>query len=224
MRVDVSDFRPVKASPPPGNFPSGTAMTPATSLLPPEPVKKSRAGWIGGLVAAYLLGGATMWLAQQSDTPPEAPRAAAVRNIVPLNPPPTPAPEVLLPAQPATPTPAATTPASTPVAPPAATPAPAAPPAPAAKTTTVKPAAGAPTYTLQLGSFRDKANAASLVERMTKRGETARAAVELGEAGQVWHKVQVGAYPTQEAAKAAAAKLKSATGLEGIVVRMPPPT
>jgi cell division septation protein DedD len=101
-------------------------------------------------------------------------------------------------------------------------PAPAAPPAPIPSASAKPPAAqdGASYFTIQIGSFQDPANAASLVRSLGIKGWEAFAVDWTNSAGQVWKVVRVGRYQTEAQATGASAELFSAANLRGNVIRV----
>ncbi|WP_051341486.1 SPOR domain-containing protein [Azospirillum halopraeferens] len=105
--------------------------------------------------------------------------------------------------------------AQPPAAPPAAAPA----PATAARGPT-RPPAGAPAgrYTVQVGTFRDAANATALVRRLTERGYRAYAMGWTDPEGRSWTAVRVGGYEGRGEATRVAGELQGVLGLTPIVV------
>lgn len=105
------------------------------------------------------------------------------------------------------------------------------PPAPAAIATTaaVPPAnacglaltastqTGQPEYDLQLGSFQDAANAASLVASLKTHGCNAQVMQLTDAQHRVWNVVRIGPFATLEQAAAAAAQLRRSDGLLALV-------
>ncbi len=74
-------------------------------------------------------------------------------------------------------------------------------------------------YAVQVGAFRDRANAESVRARMEKGYGAAR--IVHPDRGRVW-RVLVGAEPTLERAEALAARLRSGAATEAFVVRLDP--
>ena len=111
----------------------------------------------------------------------------------------------------ATTAPATTAPAATASAATVAPTAPAPRPAPAVSKTQD------PGWSVQLGAFRSRSEAAKVARGLTQRGYAARVDGEVSP-----YRVRVGRYPTQAAAAGASARMKK-KGLRGTVVRAGPP-
>lgn len=75
----------------------------------------------------------------------------------------------------------------------------------------------APTYTVQLGAYRRRANAEALSERLRAQGVAAHLA-EVGADGRTVYSVQVGGFASREAAQAARKRLAAELALTGFVV------
>lgn len=76
---------------------------------------------------------------------------------------------------------------------------------------------GQPEYDLQLGSFQDAANAASLVASLKTHGCTAQVMQLTDAQHRVWNVVRIGPFATLEQAAAAAAQLRRSDGLLALV-------
>jgi hypothetical protein len=142
-------------------------------------------------------------------TPPEAdidPGIAALSDLVartPSAPPPAPPHRATPAAEPFQPTP--------PLAQPA--------PSTASVTSPVTQAAG-PYFTIQVGSFQDPANAATLVRSLGVKGWEAFVVDWANSTGQIWKVVRVGRYQTEAQAVSASAELMSAANLRGNVIKV----
>jgi cell division septation protein DedD len=79
---------------------------------------------------------------------------------------------------------------------------------------------GAPYFTIQVGSFQDPVNAASLVRSLGTKGWEAFTVDWTNNTGQVWKVVRVGRYQTEAQATGASAELFSAANLRGNVIRV----
>jgi DedD protein len=75
-------------------------------------------------------------------------------------------------------------------------------------------------FTVQVGSFQDPANAASLVRELSAKGWEAFAADWTNSAGKTWKVVRVGRYQTEKEATEASAELRSAANLRGNVLNI----
>ncbi len=76
---------------------------------------------------------------------------------------------------------------------------------------------GQPEYDLQLGSFQDAGNAASLVASLKTHGCTAQVMQLTDAQHRVWNVVRIGPFATLEQAAAAAAQLRRSDGLLALV-------
>ncbi len=76
---------------------------------------------------------------------------------------------------------------------------------------------GQPEYDLQLGSFQDAANAASLVASLKTHGCNAQVMQLTDAQHRVWNVVRIGPFATLEQAAAAAAQLRRSDGLLALV-------
>src|SRR3954453_23881055 len=75
-------------------------------------------------------------------------------------------------------------------------------------------------YTIQVGSFQDPANAASLVRSLGVKGWEAFVVDWANGAGQIWKVVRVGRYQTEAQAVSASGELMSAANLRGNVIKV----
>jgi len=75
-------------------------------------------------------------------------------------------------------------------------------------------------FTIQVGSFQDPANAASLVRSLETKGWEVFVVDWTNSTGQVWKVVRVGRYQTEAQANGASAELLSAAKLRGNVIRV----
>lgn len=103
-------------------------------------------------------------------------------------------------------------------APPLPVPQPSAP-APSPAPMAVPPVTG-PYFTIQVGSFQDPANAASLARSLGTKGWEAFVVDWTNGSGQVWKVVRVGRYLTEAQAAAASTELSSAANLRGNVIKV----
>jgi cell division septation protein DedD len=81
------------------------------------------------------------------------------------------------------------------------------------------PPAG-PYFTIQVGSFQDPANAASLVRSLGVKGWEAFVVDWANSTGHIWKVVRVGRYKTEAQAVSASAELTSAANLRGNVIKV----
>jgi len=96
-------------------------------------------------------------------------------------------------------------------------------PSPAPASQPASPLATLPTgpyYTIQVGSFQDPANAASLVRSLGVKGWEAFVVDWANGAGQIWKVVRVGRYQTEAQAVSASGELMSAANLRGNVIKV----
>jgi cell division septation protein DedD len=100
----------------------------------------------------------------------------------------------------------------------AASPAPV-PPAPVPAASSAAQPVG-PYFTIQVGSFQDPANAASLVRSLGVKGWEAFVVDWANGTGQIWKVVRVGRYQTEAQAVSASAELTSAANLRGNVIKV----
>lgn len=82
------------------------------------------------------------------------------------------------------------------------------------------PSAPGPYFTIQVGSFQDPANAASLARSLGTKGWEAFVVDWTNGSGQVWKVVRVGRYLTEAQAAAASTELSSAANLRGNVIKV----
>jgi cell division protein FtsN len=82
------------------------------------------------------------------------------------------------------------------------------------------PAVSGPYFTIQVGSFQDPANAASLQRSLGTKGWEAFVVDWTNGSGQVWKVVRVGRYLTEAQAAAASTELSSAANLRGNVIKV----
>ncbi|UEM24020.1 SPOR domain-containing protein [Skermanella mucosa] len=75
-------------------------------------------------------------------------------------------------------------------------------------------------YTVQVGSFQDPANAASLARELSGKGWDAFVSDWTNGAGKAWKVVRVGRYGTEKEAADASDELRSAANLRGNVIRV----
>ena len=75
-------------------------------------------------------------------------------------------------------------------------------------------------YTVQVGSFQDPANAASLARELSGKGWDAFVSDWTNGAGKTWKVVRVGRYGTEKEAADASTELRSAANLRGNVIRV----
>jgi hypothetical protein len=184
-----------------------------------------------------------------AEVPPPEPSPAPMAAVMPDPPPPPPAPPPEPPAAPPTPVadaptpPAAaetsepaidpgiaalsdlvTRPASAPPTPPSPASrramAPESAPAPSASTKPSTAQDGGPYFTIQVGSFQDPVNAASLIRSLATKGWEAFTVDWTNSTGQVWKVVRVGRYQTEAQATSASGELFSAANLRGNVIRV----
>ena len=81
------------------------------------------------------------------------------------------------------------------------------------------PPAG-PYFTIQVGSFQDPANAASLVRSLGVKGWEAFIVDWANSTGHIWKVVRVGRYQTEAQAVSGSAELMSAANLRGNVIKV----
>jgi hypothetical protein len=77
-----------------------------------------------------------------------------------------------------------------------------------------------PYFTIQVGSFQDPANAASLVQSLGVKGWEAFVVDWANGTGHIWKVVRVGRYQTEAQAVSASAELMSAANLRGNVIKV----
>ena len=82
------------------------------------------------------------------------------------------------------------------------------------------PSVPGPYFTIQVGSFQDPANAASLARSLGTKGWEAFVVDWTNGSGQVWKVVRVGRYLTEAQAAAASTELSSAANLRGNVIKV----
>ena len=82
------------------------------------------------------------------------------------------------------------------------------------------PSVPGPYFTIQVGSFQDPANAASLARSLGTKGWEAFVVDWTNGGGQVWKVVRVGRYLTEAQAAAASTELSSAANLRGNVIKV----
>jgi cell division septation protein DedD len=82
------------------------------------------------------------------------------------------------------------------------------------------PSVSGPYFTIQVGSFQDPANAASLARSLGTKGWEAFVVDWTNGSGQVWKVVRVGRYLTEAQAVAASTELSSAANLRGNVIKV----
>jgi hypothetical protein len=92
-------------------------------------------------------------------------------------------------------------------------------PAPSPAPTAAPPVTG-PYFTIQVGSFQDPANAASLARSLGTKGWEAFVVDWTNGGGQVWKVVRVGRYLTEAQAAEASTELMSAANLRGNVIKV----
>ena len=85
---------------------------------------------------------------------------------------------------------------------------------------TAAPAVPGPYFTIQVGSFQDPSNAASLQRSLGTKGWEAFVVDWTDGSGQVWKVVRVGRYQTEAQAVNASAELMSAANLRGNVIKV----
>ncbi|HYI69822.1 MAG TPA: SPOR domain-containing protein [Skermanella sp.] len=93
------------------------------------------------------------------------------------------------------------------------------PPAPS-PASMAAPSVPGPYFTIQVGSFQDPANAASLARSLGTKGWEAFVVDWTNGSGQVWKVVRVGRYLTEAQAAAASTELSSAANLRGNVIKV----
>jgi len=93
------------------------------------------------------------------------------------------------------------------------------PPAPS-PASMAAPSVPGPYFTIQVGSFKDPANAASLARSLGTKGWEAFVVDWTNGSGQVWKVVRVGRYLTEAQAAAASTELSSAANLRGNVIKV----
>jgi hypothetical protein len=93
------------------------------------------------------------------------------------------------------------------------------PPAPIPATSSAAQPVG-PYFTIQVGSFQDPANAASLARSLGVKGWDAFVVDWAKGTGQIWKVVRVGRYQTEAQAVSASAELTSAANLRGNVIKV----
>jgi len=91
---------------------------------------------------------------------------------------------------------------------------------PAPSPTPVSSQAAGPYFTIQVGSFQDPANAASLIRSLGVKGWEAFVVDWANSTGQIWKVVRVGRYQTEAQAVSASAELMSAANLRGNVIKV----
>lgn len=82
------------------------------------------------------------------------------------------------------------------------------------------PIVSGPYFTIQVGSFQDPANAASLQRSLGTKGWEAFVVDWTNGSGQVWKVVRVGRYQTEAQAVTASTELMSAANLRGNVIKV----
>jgi septal ring-binding cell division protein DamX len=93
-------------------------------------------------------------------------------------------------------------------------------PSPPAPAPLAAPSVIGPYFTIQVGSFQDPANAASLARSLGTKGWEAFVVDWTNGSGQVWKVVRVGRYLTEAQAAAASTELSSAANLRGNVIKV----
>jgi cell division septation protein DedD len=93
-------------------------------------------------------------------------------------------------------------------------------PSPPAPSSAAAPSVPGPYFTIQVGSFQDPANAASLARSLGTKGWEAFVVDWTNGGGQVWKVVRVGRYPTEAQAAEASTELMSAANLRGNVIKV----
>ncbi|GAB6040806.1 SPOR domain-containing protein [Endothiovibrio diazotrophicus] len=76
-----------------------------------------------------------------------------------------------------------------------------------------------PVYEVQVGLFLGRANAQHLHDRLQRAGYAVRIFTAVGSGERVWHAVRVGSFPDEEAAAAAARRIKETEGLSTLIAR-----